>query len=170
MNKLMVSLGLIAAIISNSYGFSGLKSAIDEYKEYQRSSYITMVDSRKDIKLAEIEADAVVAEYVEPEPVYEEPTYEAYTYLGEWTVTHYCNCEICCGIWAGGNTASGAYPTANHTVATGDLPFGTRLLINGQIYVVEDRGVPGGWVDIYCDSHEEALNRGMYTTSVYLVN
>lgn len=88
---------------------------------------------------------------------------------GVATITHYCNCSICCGQWAGGGTASGTTPTAGRTVAA-DLPFGTRLLINGQEYIVEDSGVYGCWVDIYCDSHQEALNRGMYQTEVFIID
>lgn len=88
---------------------------------------------------------------------------------GVATITHYCNCSACCGQWAGGGTASGTTPTAGRTVAA-DLPFGTRLLINGKEYIVEDRGVSGCWVDIYCDSHAEALARGMYQTEVYIID
>ena len=88
---------------------------------------------------------------------------------GTATITHYCNCSACCGQWAGGGTASGTTPTAGRTVAA-DLPFGTRLLINGQEYIVEDRGVSGCWVDIYCDSHSEALARGMYQAEVYIID
>ena len=88
---------------------------------------------------------------------------------GVATITHYCNCSICCGQWAGGGTASGTTPTAGRTVAA-DLPFGTRLLINGQEYIVEDSGVYGCWVDVYCDSHQEALNRGMYQEEVYIID
>ena len=87
---------------------------------------------------------------------------------GVATITHYCNCSACCGQWAGGGTASGTTPTAGRTVAA-ELPFGTRLLINGHEYIVEDRGVSGCWVDIYCDSHSEALARGMYQTEVYII-
>ena len=58
---------------------------------------------------------------------------------------------------------------SNHTAAAGeDLPFGTELLIDGQVYVVEDRGVPSGCVDIFVDSHEEAEMRGLYYTDVYV--
>lgn len=87
------------------------------------------------------------------------------------TITHYCACSACCGKWAGGGTASGTIPTAGRTVACGDLPFGTRIRIDGLEgeYVVEDRGVNGFWIDIFCDSHQEALNRGMYTASVWIV-
>lgn len=86
------------------------------------------------------------------------------------TITHYCNCSACCGVWAGGGTASGTIPEAGRTVACGDLPFGTRIRIDGLEgeYVVEDRGVSGFWIDIFCDSHQEALQRGMYTTRVWI--
>ena len=33
--------------------------------------------------------------------------------LGQVVTSGYCNCRICCGVWSGGPTASGAYPTAN---------------------------------------------------------
>ncbi len=36
--------------------------------------------------------------------------------LGQVVTSGYCNCPICCGIWSGGPTASGAYPTAKKTV------------------------------------------------------
>ena len=38
-----------------------------------------------------------------------------------------------------GITASGAKATINRTVAADDLPLGTRIRINGQEYIVEDR-------------------------------
>ena len=70
----------------------------------------------------------------------EEPPAPAMHLYGNCRITFYCPCSACCGSW-GNATASGAMPQANHTVACGDLPFGTRLLIDGQEYVVEDRGV-----------------------------
>ena len=111
----------------------------------------------------EVEHEEIVA------AVEEEPPAPAMHLWGVATVTHYCNCSACCGQWAGGGTASGTTPTAGRTVAA-DLPFGTRLLINGHEYTVEDRGVSGCWVDIYCDSHAEALARGMYQTEVYIID
>ena len=105
--------------------------------------------------------------YSPSEEVIEETEPEMHLW-GTAVITHYCNCSICCGQWAGGGTASGTVPTAGRTVAA-DLPFGTRLLINGHEYIVEDRGVSGCWVDIYCDSHSEALARGMYYTEVYIL-
>lgn len=83
-------------------------------------------------------------------------------------ITHYCNCAKCCGKWAGGPTASGVMPVAGRTIAVDPsvIPLGSEVLINGQIYVAEDTGVSGYWIDIYCNSHGEALQRGMYYTEV----
>ena len=92
---------------------------------------------------------------------------------GVCVITHYCNGACCCGQWAGCNTASGVPPTPNHTVAHNYLPFGTRVLIDGQEYVVEDRGgtaMDGGdWFDIYIPDHTDATKRGMRRTDVYVI-
>lgn len=89
-------------------------------------------------------------------------------YFGNCRITHYCSCSQCCGKW-GNATASGVPPTTGRTVANGSLPFGTRVLINGQEYVVEDRGVGSDQFDIYVGSHQEALDRGLYYTEVYVI-
>jgi len=127
-------------------------------------------------KIALLEEDMVMVETyktmeVESELAAEEEEQEVPSMhlWGTATITHYCNCSECCGVWAGGGTASGTCPTAGRTVAA-ELPFGTRLLINGHEYIVEDSGVSGCWVDIYCDSHAEALARGMYQTEVYIID
>lgn len=124
----------------------------------------------------------IVVEEVEEES-YEEPSQETYTeeeapaedtgsssgqgtYLGNFTLTAYCNCAQCCGT-AGNLTASGTVPTSGHTVAMAGVPFGTQLLINGTVYTVEDLGTPYGHVDIYFDSHAEALSFGLQSAEVY---
>ena len=49
----------------------------------------------------------------------------------------------------------------------GGVPFGTKLMINGQVYTVEDRGTAYGHVDIFCSSHSEALSFGVQYADVY---
>lgn len=95
-----------------------------------------------------------------------QPSQSAQLY-GNCRITFYCPCSQCCGK-SDGITASGAPAQSNHTVAA-DLPFGTQLLIDGEKYVVEDRGVSGMCIDIFVDSHEEALQKGLYYTDVYIV-
>lgn len=89
-------------------------------------------------------------------------------YYGNCRITFYCPCSACCGSW-GNATASGVAPTAGRTVANGSLPFGTRVLIDGQEYVVEDRGVGSDQFDIFVSSHSEALARGLYYTEVKII-
>lgn len=78
-------------------------------------------------------------------------------------VTAYCSCSKCCGKKTG-ITASGTRATAGRTVAaSGQFSFGTKLVINGKQYTVEDRGgaIQGNKIDIYMNSHSEALAWGV---------
>ena len=88
-------------------------------------------------------------------------------YLGNFKLTAYCNCAVCCGRWAGGPTASGKMPVQGRTIATGVLPFGTKLNIGGKIYTVEDRGTPYGHIDIYMERHADAEEFGVRYSDVY---
>ena len=93
--------------------------------------------------------------------------------LGKYVITAYCTCKICCGVYSGGNrTASGTIPTTNRTLAvdTNVIPFGTKLVINGQVYVAEDRGgaIKGKRIDMFFYTHKEALKWGRRTMEVFL--
>jgi 3D (Asp-Asp-Asp) domain-containing protein len=92
-----------------------------------------------------------------------------YTELGTYKLTAYCSCSKCCGK-SDGITASGTKATAGRTVAAKGFSFGTELMISGDTYIVEDRGVGSGVIDIYFDSHEEALNFGVKYAKVFEVN
>lgn len=87
---------------------------------------------------------------------------------GRHRITHY-DSGACCNGRNAGRTASGDPMTVGRTVATGrEFPFGTRLLINGTIYTVEDRGVPNGCVDILVGSHSEAYQRGVFRSDIFV--
>lgn len=102
----------------------------------------------------------------EPEQVYETNN-GGWQYYGVCTITHYCPCEKCCGQWASGYTASGTLATAYRTCAA-DLPFGTEVMINGQVWIVEDRGVGGMWIDLFVGDHDLAYQLGIYEADVYI--
>lgn len=91
--------------------------------------------------------------------------------IGNFKITHYCNCVKCCGKWSGGPTKSGVMPVSGRTIAVDSdvIPMGSEIMINGHIYIAEDTGsgIQGNSIDIYCDDHQEALNKGMYYTDVY---
>ena len=97
--------------------------------------------------------------------------------LGQVVTSGYCNCTICCGQWSGGPTASGAYPTANHTIAVDAtdpfVPLGTKVVMNGVEYVVEDTGAfarYGVQFDVYYGDHASASAHGHQTWEAYLAD
>ena len=90
-----------------------------------------------------------------------------------YKVTAYCHCSKCCGSYANGYTSSGTKASAGRTVAApSNLPFGTKLNINGKTYVVEDRGgaIKGNRIDVYVGSHSEALAWGVRYLPVEVIN
>ena len=88
-------------------------------------------------------------------------------YLGRWKTTGYCE-RACCNGRNAGRTASGAPMTPGRTVAVGGLPFGTVLRVNGQEYVVEDRGTPYGHIDFLYSDHKTASRHGVQYLEVYI--
>lgn len=92
-------------------------------------------------------------------------------YLGEYVASGYCNCSRCSG---GHNlTYSGTTPKSRHTIAadTSVFPIGTKIMIDNVIYTVEDigGGVTDNRLDIFFDSHQEALDFGLKKVKVYSV-
>lgn len=88
-------------------------------------------------------------------------------------ITAYCPCSKCCGKYASGYTSSGTKATAGRTVAaSSQFAFGTKLIINGKEYTVEDRGgaITGNKIDIYMNTHAEALAWGVKYLPVQVVN
>ena len=105
----------------------------------------------------------VRSDYLSDEPVYE--------YMGEYRITYYCNCPICCDKWST-TTASGATTVEGVTCAADpSIPFGTKLLINGHVYTVQDRGgaIKGKHIDIYIEGHDRALAQTYIRGPVYKV-
>lgn len=97
--------------------------------------------------------------------------------LGKVTTSGYCNCVLCCGSWSGGPTASGVYPTSNHTIAVDAknpfVPMGTKVIMNGVEYTVEDTGNfarYGVQFDVYYDNHIAATLHGHKQWECYLAD
>ena len=89
-----------------------------------------------------------------------------------YKITAYCPCAKCCGK-TNGRTASGTTATAGRTVAASSkFAFGTKLNIGGHVYTVEDRGgaISGNKIDIFVNSHAEALQWGVRYLNVSVVN
>lgn len=113
------------------------------------------------------------AQAAEPEEVIElshDYAYTDYRSLGEFVITHYCDCKKCT-VDGDGITATGTKATAGRTIAADPdvLPMGSTVIIDGHTYTVEDVGgaIKGNRIDIFMDSHEEALQAGVKTVEVF---
>lgn len=99
-------------------------------------------------------------------------TRPAFLDMGEFELTAYCSCSDCCGKWADGITATGVTAKAGRTIAVDEdvIPYGYEVIINGHTYVAEDCGgaIVGKRIDIFFDSHSEALEFGRQTAKVLL--
>ena len=93
--------------------------------------------------------------------------------IKEYVITAYCPCVKCCGK-SDGITASGVKATEGVTIATDkSIPFGTKVYIDGVgERIVQDRGgaIKGNQIDLYFDSHQEALNFGRQIRQVTILN
>lgn len=125
-------------------------------------------------KVYEPKLEPSIIQEVEPEPMIQS--------LGEYTITAYCSCEICCGEWANNRPDGIVYGASMEELQAGlsvaassDFDFGSVILIDGQEYVVQDR--PANWIvdkyegkiiDVYFDDHQEALEFGKQIKEIYI--
>ena len=58
-----------------------------------------------------------------------------------------------------------------HTVDPSQIPYGSKVVINGQVYVAEDCGgaIRTNCIDVYVATHSEAEEKGVFYTEVYLL-
>lgn len=99
--------------------------------------------------------------------------------IEDCTVTYYCAEEYphICG-WGLGITATGAECDPGHMVAVDPnaIPLHSQVIVDygdGDLhyYFAEDVGgaVKGNHIDVMCATHEEALQGGMTTATVYWI-
>ena len=104
-------------------------------------------------------------------------------YLGKYKLTAYCSCQRCCNSWSNnrpvdeyGNEvvigATGEVLTAGYSIAVDPsvIPYGSIVVINDKVYEAMDCGgaIKGNRIDVYFNSHEEALEFGVQYANVYL--
>lgn len=135
--------------------------------EETTSDYNENEDENVDYTDADTE---IPVEQEAPQEEYTEDTSSNGEYLGTYTLTAYCGCEACNGGNAG-ITAMGVEPSEGWTVACNSLPLGTQISINGNTYEVQDTGnMDDGTIDIFMNSHDEALNFGVQSADVYVIS
>jgi len=166
MNKELLIAVLSLMFISACMGFvmcfmamGGFDDKPDVQKTYLGDTEVK-VEVHYDPPMTEAEAE-------EPEVVEVKKTS-----LGRYKLTGYCPCEACCGVNTG-ITATGTKATAGRTIGVNPkyIPYGSVVEINGQQYIAEDTGSAIGnkHIDIYFDTHEEALAFGVQHAEVYLL-
>lgn len=104
--------------------------------------------------------------------------------LGNFKLTAYCSCSICCGEWAynrpideNGNEivygSTGERLIAGISIAVDPdiIPYNSNVIINGRIYTAHDTGgaINGNRIDVYFNNHQDALNFGVQYADVYVI-
>lgn len=145
--------------ISTQVTVATAEDTTSDYTENESES----VDYTNTDDEASIEQEAPQEEYME------DTSYNG-EYLGTYTLTAYCGCESCNGGNAG-ITTMGVEPSEGWTVACNSLPLGTQISINGSTYEVQDTGnIDDETIDIFMNSHDEALNFGVQSADVYVIS
>lgn len=93
------------------------------------------------------------------------------TSIGTFRLTGYCPCMYCCGK-TDGITSTGTKAVAGRTIAVDPtiIPYGSTVVINGKEYIAEDCGgaIKNNKIDIFFDTHEEALEWGVKYAEVFI--
>lgn len=143
------------------------------------------VEADKPLEEFNFESVEVVEEIVTPVYVEKEVEKEinpiTMTKIGDFNLTAYCPCTICCDQWGGspiGKTTSigvGAYSGITFAVDPQKIPYGTTLYIEGVgVGKATDCGgaIKGNRIDVYFSDHAEALKFGRgggYSHAVYVI-
>ena len=120
----------------------------------------SVVTTTLETTTAPVEITTVEVSEVEVTEITTEPPTEYTTFK----VTGYCACEQCCGK-TDGITATGTKATQGRTIAVDPsvIPYGTKIILNGNTYVAEDCGgaIKGNRIDMFFDNHQDALEWGV---------
>ena len=92
-----------------------------------------------------------------------------WTSLGVFKITAYgIDCLGCTGI-----TKSGTVPEVGRTIAVDPtvIPLGSKVLIDGQVYIAEDTGgaIQGKIIDLFYDTEQESAEYGVQYKEVYIL-
>jgi cell wall-associated NlpC family hydrolase len=133
-----------------------------------QAGYVMDDEGKKNLKKVFDEMNYIDAESSEVEM-------EVGDSLGDVWVTAYCACSICCGPNGNGTTASGKVAKAKHTIAVDAfnpiVPMGTKVVIEGTVYTVEDTGNLnhyGNDFDIFYATHEQTSQWGRQKVEAFI--
>lgn len=151
------------------------------YKEYESKRIIksnkqvieqTIAENKRTIE-TEIDKGVDTNQAVEP------------VSLGNFELTAYCSCEICCNEFAfnrpvdkNGNEivygAIGERLNEGYSIAVDPtvISYKSEVIINGHTYKAQDCGgaIKGNKIDIYFEDHQSAINFGIQYAEVFLIS
>lgn len=98
--------------------------------------------------------------------------------LGNFKLTAYCSCFICCGVWANNRPngiiygAIGEELKEDYSIAVDPnvIPYNSEVIINGKTYEAQDCGgaIKGNRIDVYFKDHNDALEFGVQYAEVFV--
>ena len=178
---LVANLILLASLLSALVSLAGLQGSLEESCRKVEQLTVELKSANKAEQEATQALQDFKTEYYTSQASLENTVTEEPTETITVRATAYCSCPICCGTWSKDHpsrqgtdyeqhTTLGTVPVAGRTVAVDPevIPLGSRIILDGHEYTAEDTGsgVKGNHIDIYFDSHEEALEWGVKTLEV----
>lgn len=162
-----VALAIIIFLVGFNVALYWARQQIKHIRSHDETTSEATAKAKEKTVIPIKKADYTFAE-VKAEQVQETPKI---INLGEYKLTAYCPCEKCCGK-SDGITATETTATAGRTIAVDPsiIPYGSTVIINGNEYIAEDCGgaIKENHIDIFFDTHDEALNFGVQYANVFL--
>ena len=98
--------------------------------------------------------------------------------LGNFKLTGYCKCSLCCGKWANNRPNGVVYGAIGEELKEGYsiavdptvIAYRTEVIINGHTYKAQDCGgaIKGNRIDVYFEDHNDALEFGVQYADVFV--
>lgn len=181
---------VICMAIAILFSFFIIWSPFVVLKDAKSMLYSDEVETQKIYDIKEFSFSEAVVDEAEEKSVVEKPEEIQVVLeskkesLGEFKLTAYCSCEKCCGKWelnrpkdengkdiVYGSTGTILVAGTSIAVDPSVIPYGSQVEINGHTYTAHDTGgaINGNRIDIYFDSHQDALNFGVQYAEVFLI-
>ena len=147
--------------------FNETKQQISETKQQEKEQLVEQKELLQNNTKIETETDKEVdTQAVKP------------VSLGEFKLTAYCPCDVCCGKWANNRPGGIVYGAIGEELKEGYsiavdpnvIAYRTEVVIDGRTYKAQDcgGGIKGNEIDVYFEDHNDALEFGVQYKEVFI--